>query len=73
MKITYKQYEELSDTFFYDTRTNFRKKLEEITGIEARPYTAYQYFYEDNYIGDSDELTLSEILQKANIGVNRYE
>ena len=47
-----------------------RKKLEEYTGIEARSYTAYQFFdAAGDFIGNSDEIALEELLEKAGIEV----
>ena len=71
MIITDKQFDELFDEYFYGSSKDFHKKLEEITGIEAIPYTAYQYFYGDNFIGDSEGSSLSELLQKANITIEK--
>lgn len=48
----------------------FHNKLKKYTGIEARPYTAYQYFDDcENYIGDSEENSLEDLLNAAYIEV----
>lgn len=68
--ITAEQFDELScsnSTWTYD---DFLKKLEEYTGIEARSYTAYQFFdAAGDFIGNSDEIALEELLEKAGIEV----
>lgn len=44
--------------------------LRKYAGIEARPYTAYQYYDEDGtFIGCSDESCLDDLLEKANVEV----
>lgn len=44
--------------------------MEEYTGIEARPYTAYQYYDNcGNYIGDSSDSALEDLLEAACIKV----
>lgn len=67
-KITRKQYKELSDNTI--NTKEFNKLLEKYTGIEAKPYTGYQYFDEvGNYIGDSEHNNLSDLLHNAYIKV----
>lgn len=67
-RITIKQYDEL-----YAERFNtkeFNNLLEEYTGIIAKPYTSYQYFDEaGNYIGDSDNYSVQELLKNAYIKI----
>ena len=68
-KISYKEFLELCDTRSFGTRDEFHKKLEEYE-IEARPYTAYQYFDgAGNYIGDSEYLAERTLLQNAYITI----
>ena len=68
--ITREQYEDLKDAQLYGTQEEYHRMLEEYTGIEARPYTAHQYFDgADNYVGDSNEDTLKEILGRAYITI----
>ncbi len=68
--ITREQYEDIEDARQFGTREEFHHLLEKYTGIEARPYTAYQYFDgADNYVGDSNEDTVKEILDRAYIRV----
>lgn len=75
-KISYKEYLELCDTRSFGTRDEFHKKLEEY-GIEARPYTAYQYYDSaGNYIGDSEYLNERDLLEHAYITIEeppKYE
>ncbi len=68
--ITREQYEDLKDAQLFGTREEYHRLLEEYTGIEARSYTAYQYYDgADNYVGDSNEDTLHDILDRAYITV----
>lgn len=71
-KITIKQYDEL-----YAERHDakeFNKLLEEYTGIIAKPYTGYQYFDgAGNYIGDSDNYSVHELLENAYIKIVNEE
>lgn len=69
-KITREQLEELSDAFDFGRPSEFHEILEEYSGIIAKPYTAYQYFDEsDNYVGDSNDFELLDLLQNARIEV----
>lgn len=66
--ITKQQLREIRDSC-YDI-DEFHDKLEEYTGIQARPYTAYQYFDDcGNYVGDSEESSLEDVLDVAYIEV----
>lgn len=68
--ITRAQYDEIANAFFYDDRNSFRELLEKYAGIEARPYTAYQYYdVAGNYVGDSNEDDLDDLLQAAYVEV----
>ena len=70
MKITKEQYEELSESRCWDTDEEFHKMLEEITGIEAKRYTGYQYFDSaGNFIGDSNEVCVRDLLNNAYIEI----
>ena len=63
--ITKQQLQELEDSTAYGMN-EFHRLLEEYTGIEARPYTAYQYFDNcGNYIGDSSDSELYDLLEAA--------
>ena len=64
--ITAEQFDELSTADYGE----FLKTLEEYTGIEARPYTAYQFFdAAGNFLANSDETCLEDLLEKAGIEV----
>ena len=68
--ITKAQYEELKDIYNSGYTAEFHKLLEEYTGVEARPYTAYSYYSANrDYIGDSDEIDLDELLLAAYVEV----
>lgn len=69
MKITKEQYNELCESHFYDTREEFHKLLEEITGIEAQEYTGYQYYCLGNYVGDTDNSSVKDLLDNSYIEV----
>ena len=64
--ITAAQFDELSTAEYGE----YLKTLEEYTGIEARPYTAYQFFdAAGNFLANSDETCLEDLLEKAGIEV----
>lgn len=68
-KITKQQYDELVDAYEFDEQ-EFIEKLEEYTGITRRSYTAYDYYSGcDNYIGNSEDFDLDDILRKAYVEV----
>ena len=51
-------------------KEEFPKALKEYTGIIAKPYIAFQYYYENgDYIGDSDYLGIEDLLKEAEIEV----
>lgn len=51
-------------------RDEFPRALKDCTGIIAKPYMAFQYYYENgDYIGDSDTLGIEDLLQEAEIEV----
>ena len=67
--ISYEDYQDLCDTHCFDPITIFNKKLEN-WGIEARPYTGYQYFDSlGNYLGDSNDVDVRELLKNAYIEI----
>lgn len=70
-KITKQQYDELQDAYDFDEQ-QFVEKLEEYTGITRHSYTAYSYYSESgNYIGDSNDFDLDDILRKAYVEVEQ--
>ena len=69
-QITRKQLEEIEDARFCCGAKEYNEVLEEITGITAAPYTAYSYYDSDlNYIGDSENSTLDDLMKCAGIEV----
>lgn len=71
-EITKEQLEELEEVRSIGCLSDFNDLLEAYTGIKATPYTAYQYFDSDgNYVGDTDNYTVKEILKSAYIKVKR--
>lgn len=69
-KITAEQFDELSCSNSSWTYADFLSALEKYTGITARPYTGYQYFdAAGDYLGDSGETSLEDLLEKAGIEV----
>lgn len=69
-KITKEQFEELCQSSMWDGIDGFHKKLEEMTGITAKRYVAYQYFDSDgSYVGDSGDNTIRDLLNNAFIQI----
>ena len=67
--ITKDQYRKIEDASLYGA-TEFHNLLEKYTGIKAKPYTAYLYYDEcGNFIGDSDDSTLEQLLEAAYVEV----
>ena len=70
MKITKEQYEELVESRCWDSKEDFHKLLEEMTGIKAKHYTGYSYFDSaGNFIGDSNEVCVRDLLNRVFIEV----
>ena len=68
--ITREQLEDIEDALFCSDRIAAYELLKKYTGIEARPYTAWQFYDEaDNYVGDSDNYDLKDLLDKAYITI----
>lgn len=69
LKITKSQAARLDFAFSWDEE-NFPYLLEDYTGLKARQVSMFQIFDGgDDYIGDTHNCTLSEILRKAGIEV----
>lgn len=67
--ISKSQMEELEDACAFGTE-GANKLLEKYAGIQARAYTAYNYYDEnDNFLANSDETDLDDLLEKANVEV----
>lgn len=68
--ITKEQYEDIKDAYLYGSKNEFHEQLKKHTGIVAVPYTAYSYYDDgDNYIGDSDNYSLKDLLENAYIEI----
>ena len=68
-KIAKSQYEDIEDAYICDSTAVFHRVLEKYTGIVAIPYTGYQYFNGDDYVGDSNDFDLLDVLKNAYIEV----
>ena len=74
MKITKEQYEELCESKCWDDDYYFHQLLENITGIEAKRYTGYSYYDSSgNYLGDSNDMSVRDLLNGAFIKVEEGE
>ena len=70
-KISKDQYYDLCQSKIWDSTDRFHRMLEQMTGITAKPYVGYQYFDSlDNYIGDSNDSTVSDLLSNAYIKID---
>lgn len=67
-KITQAQYEELQEAYDLDEQ-QFVEKLEEYTGITRKSYTAYDYYCGGDYVGNSENFDLYDILRSAFVEV----
>lgn len=67
-KITRQQYEELKEAYETDDQ-KFAEILEEYTGITRRAFTSYDYYIGDDYVGNSDDNSLRDILRYAYVEV----
>lgn len=69
-KISKDQYHDLCQSSMWDDTDGFNRLLEQMTGITARRYVAYQYYDEDgNYVGDSNNSTIRDLLNNAYIQI----
>ena len=67
--ISKSQMEELEDACTFGIE-GANKLLKKYAGIQARAYTAYNYYDEnDNFLANSDETDLDDLLGKANVEV----
>ena len=67
--ITKTQMEELEDSCVFGIE-GANKLLKKYAGIEARAYTAYNYYDEDgNFLANSDETELDGLLEMAGVEV----
>lgn len=66
-KITKERFDEMNNA---SSPKELALLLEEYAGIETRAHTAYQYFdTAGNFVGDSDNYTLLEILKFAGVDI----
>lgn len=67
--ITKTQMEELEDACTFGIE-GANKLLKKYAGIQARAYTAYNYYDEyDNFLANSDETDIYELLEMAGVEV----
>lgn len=71
-KITKQQYDELKEAYETDDQ-QFVEKLEEYTGITRRAFISYDYYSGDDYVGNSDDNSLGDILRSAYVEVAEDE
>lgn len=72
-EIDREQYELLVDTRIWDTKEEFNKLLEEVTGITAESYVGYLYYDANgNYIGDSNDSAVKDLLINAHIRFDTF-
>ena len=67
-KITKQQYEKLIEAYEISDQ-EFHEKLEEYTGIEPRIFHAYDYYSGGDYVGNSMDSDLYDILRNAYVEV----
>jgi hypothetical protein len=68
--ITREQLEEIEDALACFDKGAAYALLKKYTGIEARPYTAFVFYDEaDNWVGDSDNYNIRDLLDNAYIKV----
>ena len=70
--ISKEQFCKLKEAYNYcSDKKEFHKLLQEYTGIIAKPYTAFNYYDDtNNYIGNSDDASLDELLDCACVFVD---
>ena len=68
--ITKEQLAEIEDALSCSDRETAYGLLEEYTGIKAKPYTAWAFYDDaDNWVGDSDNYTINDLLDNAYIKI----
>ena len=68
-KITKSQYKEIEEAFTYCSIDEFHRILFKHTGISTASYTGYQYFIGEDFVGDSNDFDLLDVLKNAYIEV----
>lgn len=68
--ITKTHLEEIEEAYSFGDREIAHALLKAYTGIEARPYTAWDFYDEfGNYIGTSDSYSIRDLIKNAYIDV----
>lgn len=68
--ITKEQLDEIEEAYFCNDRETAYALLKEYTGIEAKPYTAWDFYdASGNYLGDSVNYSFRDLLENAYIDV----
>lgn len=68
--ITREQLDEIEEAYFCEDRETAYGLLKEYTGIEAKPYTAWDFYdTAGNYLGDSVNYSFRDLLENAYIDV----
>lgn len=68
--ITREQLDEIQEAYSLNDRETAYALLKEYAGIEAKPYTAWDFYDAvGNYIGDSENYSFRDLLENAYIKV----
>lgn len=68
--ITKEQLDEIKEAYFCEDRETAYALLKEYAGIEAKPYTAWDFYdTAGNYLGDSVNYSFEDLLENAYIDV----
>ena len=68
--ITKEQLEEIEDALFCSDRNGAYALLKKYAGIEAKPYTAWDFYDEyGNYVGDSNNYSIRDLIENAYIKI----
>lgn len=70
MKITQEQLDELN-TLEENNTNEYNKKLKELFGITAQPYTAYDYYRNGKYVGNSYEDYPIDLLNEMGVEIEQ--
>ena len=69
-KITREQFDEIEEAYFLNDRETAYAWLEEYADIEAKPFTAWEFYdAAGNYLGDSINYSFKDLLENAYIDV----
>ena len=70
MKITQGQFDELNFLQSTDAKA-FNEKLKELLEVDVTPCTVYQYFYGENFVGDSSDYTVRDLLNNMGVEIEK--